>query len=114
MSARTSLNVPNPFQQVPLNISAGGDNVVIAGIAGKQIKVFRIKWVCSAAVTVTVKDGASNVLDGPMSFSTNEGAVLDWPGYDGPPWYTTTSGNALIFNLSSGVQVGGNLDYMQS
>lgn len=114
MSARTSLNHPNPFQQLPINVSVNGDNVIVAGIAGKQIKVYRMKWVCSAGVTITIKDGASTVLDGPMAFSANEGAVLDWPGYDGPAWYTTSPGNSLIMNLSVGVQVGGNLDFIQS
>ena len=114
MSARSSLNVPNPFTQVPINISAGGDNIVVAGVAGKQIKVFRLKLITNAAVVIRVKDGASIVLDGPLAFSGNEGMVLDWPGYDGPPWYTTTIGNALIMNLTGAATVGGNLDYVQS
>jgi hypothetical protein len=83
LSARSSLNFPNPFTQTPINISASGDNIVVAGVAGKQIKVFRIKWLTSAAVSISVKDGASTTLDGPMAFGANEGIVLDWPGYDG-------------------------------
>lgn len=114
MSARTSLNVPNPFQQLPINISAGGDNTIIAGIANKQIKVFRLKLLTAGAVVILVKDGPGTVLDGPLSFSSNEGMVLDWPGYDGPPWYTTSPGNDFVMNLSTGVQIGGNLDYIQS
>jgi hypothetical protein len=113
LSARSSLNVPNPFTQSPINVNASGDNVIVAGVAGKQIKVFRLKLIVAAAVTVLVKDGAT-ILDGPLSFSANEGMILDWSGYDAPPWYTTSIGNALIFNLGSLVQVGGNLDYVQS
>lgn len=113
MSARSSLNVPNPFTQVPINASASGDNIIVAGVAGKQVKVFRLKLIVAAAVVVLVKDGAT-VIDGPLSFSANEGMILDWSGYDAPPWYTTSLGNALIMNLSTGVQVGGNLDYVQS
>lgn len=114
MSARASLNVPNPFTQVPINISAGGDNIVVAGVVGKQIKVFRLKLITSAAVVLLVKDGPSTILDGPLSFSANEGMVLDWPGYDGPPWYTTSLGQSLIMNLTGAATVGGNLDYVQS
>jgi hypothetical protein len=114
LSARSSVNVPNPFTQAPINISASGDNVVVAAVAGRQIKVFRIKFLTSAAVTVAVKDGPSTVLDGPLPFGANQGMVLDWPGYDGPPWYTTAAGHALILNLGGAVQIGGNLDYIQS
>lgn len=114
MSARSSLNHPNPFQQIPINVNSPGDNVIVAGVVGKQIKVFRLKILTAGAVTLSVKDGASTVLDGPLTFSANEGMVLDWPGYDGPAWYTTSLGNALIFNLNNGVVVGGNLDFMQS
>jgi hypothetical protein len=90
-----------------------GNNVVVAGVSGKQIKVFRLKIITAVAVVLLVQDGA-NVLDGPLSFSANEGMVLDWPGYDGPPWYTTSLGNSLIFNLSAAAQIGGNLDFIQS
>jgi hypothetical protein len=113
MSARSSFNFPNPLTQVPINVNVGGDTVLVLGLPNKQIKVFRLKLITAMAVTLLFKDGAT-VIDGPLSFSSNEGMVLDFPGYDSPPWYTTSFGNSLILNCSSAVQVGGNLDYLQS
>ena len=112
MSARSSLNHPNPFTQIPINISAAGDNIVVAGVAGKQIKVFRLKFLTAGAVVILIKDDTVTTLDGPLSFSSNEGMVLDWPGYDGPRHNFT--GNGFVFISSAPVLVGGNLDYVQS
>jgi len=98
---------------VPINVAAAGDTVLVSGVAGKQIKVFRFKLVVAAAVVVLIKDGAT-VLDGPLTFAANEGIILNFTTIDMPPWYTTSSGNSLIINLGGAVQVGGNLDYLQS
>jgi hypothetical protein len=113
MSERSSLNFPNPLTQVPINVNASGDTVLVLGAAGKQIKVFRFKLIVAAAVTIFIKDG-SNVLDGPLSFSANEGMILDFTSIDMPPWYMTSPGNSLIINCGVMAQVGGNLDYVQS
>lgn len=113
MSARSSLDFPNPLTQTPINVNASGDTVLVLGIAGKQIKVFRLKLIVAAAVTILIKDGAT-ILDGPLSFAANEGMVLDFTSIDMPPWYMTSPGNSLIMNCNSGVQVGGNLDFLQS
>jgi hypothetical protein len=114
MSARSSLNYPNPFTQAPINFIGAGDNIIVPAQAGKQIKVFRLKLICGGATALLFKDGTVIVLDGPLDFSANEGMVLDFTSMDMPPWYTTSPGNALIINSSLGVQVGGNLDYLVS
>jgi hypothetical protein len=114
VSERSSYNFPNPLTQQPVNISSSGLQVLIQGAPGKQIKVFRGKLLCAGAVNLTILDGASTTLDGPLPFSANEGMILDFIGYDMPPWYTTSPGNSPMINLSAGVQVGGNLDYLLS
>ena len=113
MSARSSLDFPNQFTQTPINVNDAGDTVLVLGIVGKQIKVFRLKLIVAAAVTILIKDNQTT-LDGPLSFSANQGMVLDFTSIDMPPWYTTSLGNSLIMNCSSGVQIGGNMDYLQS
>lgn len=113
MSARSWLQIPGFLQQTPINVNASGTSTLVAGQAGKQIKVYRLKLIVAAAVTIYIQDG-STVLDGPLSFAANEGMVLDLTGLDMPPWYTTSPGNALVMNCGSTVQIGGNLDYLVS
>ena len=114
MSARSSLDFPNQLTQVPINTSTSGQSTLVAGVAGKKIKVFRLKLICALATTVTILDGSSTILDGPLSFSANEGMVLDFTTMDMPPWYTTSLGNALVINSTATTVIGGNLDYLQS
>lgn len=114
MAERSSLAFPNPLTQVPINLSASGLGILVQGQAGKQIKVFRLKLITSGTTNITILDGASTILDGPLYFSANEGMILDFTCIDMPPWYTTSPGNSLMINLSAGVMVGGNLDYLLS
>jgi hypothetical protein len=113
MSVRSFFIEISPLQQAVINVNGAGDTVILAGVAGKQIKVYRLKMIVAAATTILFKDG-STVIDGPLSFSANEGMVLDFTGNDMPPWYTTSTGNSLVMNCSVGVQVGGNFDYLVS
>ena len=114
MSGRDSLSFPGALQQVPINVNASGDSTLLTGQAGKQIKVFRLKLIVAAAVSILIKDGSGIILDGPLSFSANEGMILDFTCLDMPPWYSTSLGNALVINCSGAVQVGGNFDYLVS
>jgi hypothetical protein len=95
---------------VAINIASGGDNVIIAGVAGQVIRIFKIFFITAAAVNVTFKDGAGNLLTGAMPFVANMGMVLD---FDTKAWVTTTLGSSFIINLSSGVQISGALQYDQ-
>src|SRR6266702_7077270 len=113
MSVRASWNFPSPLTQVPINVNATGDTVLVVGVAGKRIKVFRLKLIVAAAVVVLIKDG-SVTLDGPLSFSANEGMILDFTDIDMPPWDTTSPGNSLILNSGITTQIGGNMDYLLS
>jgi len=111
---RSALNFPNPFTQTDINFNGAGDNTIVAGATGKQTKVFRLKLVVAGATSISIKDGAGTVLDGPWAFGANQGIVLDFTGIWMPPWYTTLAGNDFIINSTNAVQVGGNLDYVQS
>lgn len=113
MSARTYFIQISPLQQAVINVNTSGDSILVAGQSGKQIKVYRLKLIVAAATAILFKDGAT-VIDGPLSFSANEGMVLDFTGNDMPPWYTISPGNNLVINSSNVVQVGGNFDYLVS
>lgn len=113
MSTRTFFIEISPLQQAVINVNASGDSTILTGVPGKKIKVYRLKLIVAAATAILFKDGPT-VLDGPLSFSANEGMVLDFTGNDMPPWYSTSPGNSLVINCSNGVQVGGNFDYLVS
>jgi hypothetical protein len=115
MSERNALNFPNNFTQAAFNISASGISTWIAGAAGKQIKVFRMKLTVGAATVLTIQDTASpaNVLD-VLDFASVFGMILDFTGIDMPPWYTSAPGASLVFNQTNAVQLSGNVDYLIS
>jgi hypothetical protein len=114
MRAPSGLAVPNPFEQLDINFSSSGDNIIVPSLAGAKVRVYRMKILVAGATSISIKSGAGLVLDGPLSFAANQGMILDFTGIEMPPWYETATGSALIINSSSGVQVGGNLDYIQS
>ncbi len=113
MTARTFFTLVSPLQQAVINFNASGDTSIIVGTTGKKIKVYRMKLVIFAAVTLTVKSGASTTLD-VLPFASSGSMVLDFTGLDMPPWYTTVAGDNLVINCSGGVAIGGNVDYLIS
>jgi len=105
-----------PF--TPINFSSNGDNTVIAGVAGKTIRVLSIFFKVQAAVNITFKDGASNALTGAMPFAAFDSLTFDFRS--GPtvlepfPWFETAPGNAFVMNLSVGTQVSGTVYFTQT
>ena len=114
MSTRTFFELVSALQQAVINVSSSGDSTLVAGAAGKTIKVYRLKLIVSAATAILIKSDSATTLDGPLSFSANEGMILDFTGNDMPPWYTTAAGKDLVINSSNAVTIGGNLDYLLS
>lgn len=94
-----------------ISTSSSGDNTIVSGTGGQTIRVYRIVFVVSAAVNVTIKDGAGTSLSGAMAFLPNGGLVLD---FTSEPWYVTSTSNAFIINLSSAVQISGTVWYTKS
>jgi hypothetical protein len=99
----------------PVNISASGDNVVLAAVPGKILRVLNVVLIPAAAVVIKFTDGlAGAVLAGPMTVQP-QGI---WPGYL-QPWaaggtlsnFDTSPGNALVINLGAAIQVGGFIGY---
>jgi hypothetical protein len=102
--------------QATVNFSSTGDNVVIAGVATKVIRVYLMYLVINsggATTTVTFYDGtpAGTALTGPMTL--NAGATINQPEM-GDPWFTTSAGNAFVVNQSGTDQVGGWMCYAQN
>jgi len=89
---------------VPINFSSSGNNTIVAGVGGQQVRIYALNVVFGGAATVTFEDGASTALTGPMGiFSGGSINVAN----TGAPQFITSTGNAFNINLSAGVQGSG-------
>jgi hypothetical protein len=92
------------------NVAAStlGDNTVVAGVAGKRIRV--LSWALSAPSAVNAKwrDGAGGT-DKTGLFSL--GAGLEGRDGDGRFAFECADGNGLVLNLSAAVATGGVVRY---
>jgi hypothetical protein len=92
--------------QAPISFSAPGDNIVVAGITGKSIKVLQLFLVLAGATNLTYKSG-STPLSGLLTFGANAAQVQDYIQLP----LTCNVGDNFIMNLSAGVVVGGAIWY---
>lgn len=96
-----------------VNVSASGDNVVVAAVAGKKIVVINILVVAAGTVTLTIKSGVgggATAKSGPLPLAVNTGlgGVFDPTGH-----FETAPGEALNLSLSAAIAVGGWLTYIE-
>ncbi len=110
--------VPGVTVTPPLNNSnfdveplIAGDNVLVAGVALKSVKLYRGIFTVGAATILKFTDGsAGTVLF--TAYLTAGGSLTFQPS--GIPWITTSNGNALILNSSQAVNGYGGFGYVQS
>ncbi len=104
-------------QAISLVPAAIGDNIIVAGVAGQVIRVYRILVVAGAATNIIFKDGAGNNLTGALPLLANGSVTLDFSGqmlkFGGEPWFFTALGNSFIINSSAAVNLTGKLDFQQ-
>lgn len=92
-----------------INFNGAGDNIIIPGISGQAIWVYKYFVVVAAATSLTYKDGATS-LTGAIPLAANEAMVFT---FDTRPWYETDLGNDFIINSTNAVQVSGRVYYLQ-
>ena len=103
-----------PLLEAVIDHSASGDNVIIAGIADRAIRVYRIMFTVAADTTLTFKNGAT-ALTGGLTMLKAGAVVLD--AYDAgtpQPWFTMDVAADFIINLSPGVSIDGRVYYTQA
>lgn len=89
--------------------SASGDNIIVAAVTGKKIKV--IGYLLSASAIVNAKwRSATTDISGLLYMDAKGGAVAPEAKKG---WFTTASGVALNLNLSAAVAVGGHVAYVE-
>jgi hypothetical protein len=112
VSQTPNLPLTNTTTSVNINASTNGNNTLVAGVAGKTVRVFKVALVFSVGGTVIFQDGNSTALSGPFILNAGATIVLDMDITN--PWFLTSTGNAFVINLSGGAAVGGVLYYTQS
>jgi len=100
----------NDLTGAVIDASSTGNNTIVAAASGKNVLVYKIFFVVSAATTVTFKDGASTNLTGAITMTAGGAFVLD---IDSEPWFTTTGGNAFVISQSGTAQISGRAYYIR-
>lgn len=89
----------------PIALAASG--TVVAGVAGKRIRVFGVALVGLLGTGVKFQSNATD-LTGVLSFAANGG--MTWNA-GSSPWFQTAIGEALNINMSVATTVGGVVTY---
>ncbi len=93
----------------PITFSSSGDNIVVAAVAGKAVRVRKLWLVLAGDSNLTFKDGASTSLSGAVPMMA--GGSFFFPMDLVEPHFITTTGNAFIINSSVAVQISGMVYY---
>jgi hypothetical protein len=100
------LNVVQNCRQAAVSISASGDNLMLQNATG-PVTIYGLTIVAAGAVTVTLKNGTSTLLTGPISLVT-DGSIDFAPTFER---YVCGAGSGtaggFYINLSAAVQVSG-------
>lgn len=104
-------NAFSNLSDAQISFNLAGDNVLISGISGKKIYVYRIFLVVGGITNLIFKDGLSINKSGAIPMLANGSITLD---ISNVPWFQTTAGNDFILNSSQSVQISGVVYYQQN
>lgn len=114
-SAPTIVRFGTPYNSfltaTPITFATSGDNTVVAAVAAKTTRVYRIFFVCAAGTVITIKNGAGTALTGAMTMGAGGAFMLD---FQAEPWFTCSANTAFIINSSNAVQVSGAVYYVNA
>lgn len=99
------------FSTATINTSSSGDNTIVSAGGSQTVRVFRIFIVVGSSTTISIKDGSSFSMSGPMTFGAGGSYILD---FDGDPWFVTSPGNNFIINQTGTAQISGRVYYTKS
>ena len=90
-------------------LSLAATGTVVAAVASKRIKVYAVKAVVGAALSINFRDGGTTALEGAQVLAINGGYVesVDPPNF----LFATTSGNSLDMVVTGVGTVAGRVSY---
>lgn len=86
-----------PASNIPFNVSAAGDNLIVPGTQGYRIAIHQFSMYNTAAQTIRLLDGDTD-LQGPM-INMGAGGGYFLP-YQDEPHFVLTDGRSFILNLA--------------
>jgi hypothetical protein len=105
------MNYQETLEKADINISAAGDNTIIAAPGdGKYLCIDHINLVPAAVVVVQLKDGTTNY-GGAYPLTTSQGFVLENAMKNEHGLITCSNNSSFTINLSGAVQVSGFIRY---
>ncbi len=99
-------------QFVAISAALLGDNTLVALTAGQKIKVLQYTLISAGSVVGTIKSGATTPLTGALPFVANSGIASPFVAPAMGHLFETTTGQALVLNLSAAIAVTGHLTYI--
>ena len=100
------------FANIAINTS--GDNIIVAAVVGKKIRVVSCFMVGGGDVDAYFVDGANTAIAGDgtngIDLTANSGFTLN---FNPVGWFETAAGQSLDINLSGAVRVAGALTYIE-
>lgn len=99
------------LSQAAVSFSASGANVIVAGVGGQTVRIFRMLLVVGAATNLTIQDTTPTNFSGAIPLAANGGLAFQ---FEGEPHYISAVGKGIQINNSNAVQVSGTVWYTQS
>ncbi len=88
-----------PAANLPFNVSAAGDNLILAGAQGYRIAIHQLSMYSTANQTVRLLDGDTDLMGPIVKMQTGSGFFLP---YQDEPHFVLTDGRPFIINLAPG------------
>ena len=101
----------DPVFDLKIDTAASGDTTIVGATAGQKIKIWSLLLWWNGTTSVILKDGATRNLTGALAGTAQIPLILEEKEH---PWFTLTTGNAFIVNLSDAIQVSGSVRYTKA
>ncbi len=88
-----------PAANIPFNVSAAGDNLILSGTQGYRIAVHQLSLYSTANQTVRLLDGDTDLMGPIVKMQAGSGYFLP---YQDEPHFVLTDGRSFIINLAPG------------
>lgn len=107
---------PADVKYAKVDAAADGDNVIIAAVTGKSIRVlgYVLTHTASLAATITIQDTAATpVVHAKLRMTAEGGAVAYAGGLDAPAFQTAAGTGVEINNPGTGSDTFGHMVYVE-